>query len=176
MNVKAFVKGMLIGSILLAGVIRIQESKVMAQECEEGCEQPEPVVYTLDLGKDGPNCGQNHFYVNAVLRKDGVAQSGVEVTFKYKAETKKATTNVEGRAEADIAFKGDDQVSAEVGGYPSQSMGVDSKGANNCPAVEEVITKMAATGGITDQVIKTMIGMGMILMVLGAGFYVVKKD
>ena len=83
MNLQAFVKGMLIGGVVLYGVILTQGSLVSAQGCDGECDFPEPspVVKTLDLGKDGPHCGQNHFYVNAVTRINGVEQSGVEVTF-----------------------------------------------------------------------------------------------
>lgn len=179
MSVKAFIKGMLIGAVLLAGVILVQNQIVMAQEdCPaEVCSSPSPVpvVKTLDLGKDGPHCGDSHFYVNAVVKKDGVEQVGVEVTFKYKSETLKAKTNKEGRAQLDMPFKGDDKISAKAGGYPSQSIGVSSRGADDCP-VEVKVTKMAKTGkGVSQDWLTSMILGGGLLALLGVGLYV-KKD
>ncbi len=173
MNLGAFLKGMLVGGVILSGVIWSQESLVSAQECDGPCPSPSPSpVRTLDLGKDGPNCGQNHFYVNAVARINGVEQAGVEVTFKYKAETVKKKTNLQGRAEADIPFKGDDQVSAEAGGYPSQSVGVDSKAMDNCEPVKTIaVTKMADTGGFLEEYLQLVVLAGVGLFSLGALVY-----
>ena len=161
-------------SLVALGVV-VKVESVLAQGCDGECDEPvpSPVVKTLDLGKDGPYCGDNHFYVNAVARINGVEQSGVEVTFKYKSETVKKKTNSQGRAEHDMPFKGDDQVSAEAGGYPSQSLGVDSKAMDDCPAP---ITKMAETSEMMDQVVKLMLAGGMLLIVAGASIYAVKKN
>ena len=165
---------MVIGGAILSGVIYLQDSLVLAQDCpDELCDgpSPSPVVKTLDLGKDGPNCGQNHFYVNAVAKINGVTQKGVEVTFEYKGVRVKKKTDSTGRAETDIEFKGDDQVKAKASGYPSQKMGVSSRRKVNCEEKVEV-TKLAETGMDKEMLVDLSFMLGAAMVGMGVLVYV----
>jgi len=171
-------KLLLFGALLLGLGLNFS-GEVRADDCG-GPEQDEcPVldVYEMKAIKDGPHCNLTEFNVKAELSKNGLAESGVEVTFDYKGNVKKARTDNQGKAEVRMNYSSDNQVVVSARNYTSESLNIDSTGWDNCEVVEggSEIVELADSGLMVDSWVAVLF-IGGFLMVSRGWLRYVKKD
>lgn len=87
--------------------------------------KPEENKKNMDISKHGPTCEERTFSVSVQLKDDGKEIKDVKVNFSYLNQTKSATTNDQGRAEADLDYAGKGEVRAEAEGWPTARVTVD---------------------------------------------------
>jgi hypothetical protein len=151
---------------------------------------PEPSGF-VGLGKNGPSCQSNNFTARLTVKNNGQGQSGVKVTFNYKADEKTAMTNTNGEAAVDFEFKGNGEINAKADGYPNQQIGVE--GPKDCPAAggdPQVLgassentggqilgaSTMAATGNSVGDLFNWLFALGSSLVGTGLNLYAKKKE
>ena len=137
----------------------------------------------LGIRLGGPFCDNGRFDAAAQVLENGDPVSGVDVEFKYKAETLHATTNSEGWATVGFAWQGEDYLTAKsaygedkslvrwtescagVGGPSGEVAGVTTDGQI-----------LAAAGTSEENFFSLVFAFGAILVTIGLRPYALAKQ